>query len=195
MSRITRFALSAALAVATLPAFADTYNVDKSHSEATFTIRHLMSRVLGRFEDFSGAVNIDKANSSASTVEFTIKTASVDTANADRDKHLQGEDFFFTQKYPEITFKSTSVQPAKTKDLYTVTGDLTMRGVTKRVTLAVTFLGYANDPWGNERAGFELDTTLNRKDYGINWNKAVDNGMLLSDDVDIAIALETVKKK
>ena len=193
-----RIALVFVLALSAAAAFADTqtYVVDRAHSQATFTIRHLMSKVTGKFDDFSGAVNVDRANPAASSVEFTIKTASINTGDANRDKHLRTPDFFDAEKNPEIHFKSTSIAPSKTKNVYDVTGDLTMRGVTKKVTLPVEFLGFQKDPWGNERAGFEVDAKLNRKDYGINWNKALDNGgFLLADDVAIAINLEAVPKK
>lgn len=192
---------SLAMAVAVLaavPLFAaqETFTVDKVHSATEFKIRHMMSSVGGKFADFGGTVNIDRSNPTSSSVEFTIQTASIDTATPDRDKHLRSSDFFDVEKYPTITFKSVKVAPTKTKDTYDVTGDLTMHGVTKRITLPVIFLGFMKDPWGNERAGFELNTTVNRKDYGINWNKALDQGgYLLQDDVKIAINLETVKKK
>ena len=193
-----RIALVLALALSAAAAFADTqtYVVDRAHSQATFTIRHLMSKVTGKFDDFAGVVNVDRANPAASSVEFTIKTASIDTGDAGRDKHLRTPDFFDAEKNPEIHFKSTSIAPTKTKNVFDVTGDLTMRGVTKRVTLPVEFLGFQKDPWGNERAGFALETTLNRKDYGINWNKALDNGgFLVGDDVKVSINLETLPKK
>jgi polyisoprenoid-binding protein YceI len=188
--------LIAVFAVAAMPLFADSYTIDKQHSEATFHIRHLVSNVSGKFEQFDGTVNLDPKQAGASSVEFTIKATSVNTGVADRDNHLRTPDFFYVEKYPEITFKSTSIKPGASKDLYDVTGDLTMRGVTKRITIPVTFLGFIKDPWGNEKAGFSLQTTLNRKDYGINWNKALDNGgVLLGDDVLVTINLETQKKK
>jgi polyisoprenoid-binding protein YceI len=174
---------------------ADTYTIDKNHSDVSFTIRHFASRVRGRFADFSGAVAVDSAKPEDSSVTFTIKTASIDTNNADRDNHLRTPDFFDAAKNPEITFKSTKMTPTG-KDKYDVTGTLTMRGVSKEITLPVTYLGSMKDPGGNDRASFELSTKLNRKDYGINWNKALDNGgFMLSDDVDVTISLETVKKK
>ena len=193
-----RFAIALALTLTAAAVFADpqTYVVDRMHSQATFTVRHMMSKVSGKFDDFSGAVALDRANPAASSVEFTIKTASIDTGDPNRDKHLRTADFFDAEKNPEIRFKSTAIAPSKTKNVYDVTGDLTMRGVTKRVTLPVEFLGFQKDPWGNERAGFAVETTLNRKDYGINWNKALDNGgFLVGDDVKISINLETLPKK
>ena len=186
----------AALVLAASSLFAETFVVDKAHSEATFQVRHMMSKVSGRFKDFSGRINIDRAKPAASSVEFNIKTASIDTGDADRDKHLQTADFFDAAKNPEITFKSTSIAATKKKDLYDVTGDLTMRGVTKHVTIPVEFNGFGKDPWGNERAGFSLTTTVNRKDYGINWNKALDNGgFLVGDEVTINVNLEAQKAK
>ncbi|MBV9494215.1 MAG: YceI family protein [Acidobacteria bacterium] len=200
-----KFILTAALAVtAALPLAAQqqaaappqTWVVDKNHSEVTFDVRHMMSKVRGRFDDFSGTIVADPAKPAASSVEFTIKTASINTNTPDRDKHLRTADFFDADKYPDITFKSTSIAPTKTKDLYSVTGDLTIHGVTKRVTLPVQFLGTQKDPWGNTKAGFALETTVNRKDYGVNWNKALDNGgVLVGDDVHIEINLETGAKK
>ena len=191
-----RIALAVSLLFAAFPLFAETYNVDKNHSEATFKIRHLMSKVSGKFDDFAGSVTTDGKDAAASSVQFTIKTASIDTANEGRDKDLKSGNFFDVEKYPEITFKSTAIKPTAKKNVYDVTGDLTMHGVTKKVTLPVEFLGFGKDPWGGERAGFSLSTTLNRKDYGINWNKALDNGgYLLGDDVDISVNIEAVKAK
>ncbi|MFI5006524.1 MAG: YceI family protein [Solirubrobacterales bacterium] len=188
--------LLAALALAASPVFAaDTYNVDKAHSNAQFTIRHLMSKVTGKFNDVEGAVLIDRAKPEASSVEFKIKTASINTGEAKRDEHLRSPDFFDATQFPEITFKSTKVK-ATGKDTYQVTGMLTMHGASKEVTLPVTVLGEMKDPWGNDRAGFEVLTTLNRKDYNIIWNKTLDaGGYMLGDDVAVAIALEAVKKK
>ena len=189
-------AVAALLVTASSLFAADTFNVDKAHSEATFQVRHMMSKVSGKFDDFSGKISVDRAKPSASSVEFTIKSASVDTGNADRDKHLQTADFFDVARCPELTFKSTSIVPTKKKDVYDVTGDLTMRCVTKHITIPVEFNGFGKDPWGNERAGFSLTTTVNRKDYGLNWNKALDNGgFLLSDDVTINVNLEAQKAK
>lgn len=193
---IKRFAVVASLVLAAAPLFADTYNIDKVHSEATFKVRHMMSKVSGKFDDFGGTISVDPAKPTDGKVEFTIKTASIDTGTADRDKHLRSADFFDAEKNPEITFKSVAIRKTAKKDVYDVVGDLTMRGVTKRVTLPVEFVGFAKDPWGNTRAGFSLETTINRKDYGINWNQALDNGgLLVGDDVNIAINIEAVKAK
>jgi len=188
------FAAAALTVLAALPLRADTFAIDPGHSEVGFQVRHLVSQTRGRFNDFSGTVNLDPKNLTSSSVDFTIKAASIDTNVADRDKHLRSADFFDAEKFPEITFKSKSIKAAG-KDTYNVTGTLTMHGVSKEVTLPVTYLGQAKDPWGNTRAGFEAATTLNRKDFGIVWNKALDaGGAMLGDDVKININLETVKK-
>ncbi len=184
----------AAVLVAASAFAADSFVVDKNHSEATFQVRHLVSRVSGKFDDFTGSISVDQANPAASSVEFTIKTPSIDTGVTDRDKHLRSADFFDAEKYPEISFKSTSIKPSGRKDVYDVTGTFTMHGVTKTITLPVEFLGFVKDPRGNQRAGFTAHTTLNRKDYGINWNRALDaGGTLLSDDVDITVNIEAAK--
>jgi polyisoprenoid-binding protein YceI len=184
----------AAVLVAASAFAADSYVVDKNHSEATFQVRHLVSRVSGKFNDFTGSISVDQASPAASAVEFTIKTASIDTGVADRDKDLRSANFFEVEKYPEISFKSTSIKPSSRKDVYDVTGTFTMHGVTKTITLPVEFLGFIKDPRGNQRAGFTARATLNRKDYGITWNRALDaGGTLLSDDVDITVNIEAVK--
>jgi polyisoprenoid-binding protein YceI len=180
-------------ALAALPLRADTFTIDPAHSEVTFQIRHLVSQVRGRFNDFSGTIEMDPKNLANSSVAFQIKATSIDTNQPDRDKHLRSADFFDVEKFPEITFKSKSVKPAG-KDTYNVTGTLTMHGVSKEVTLPVTYLGQAN--MRGVRAGFATATTLDRKDYGIVWNRALDNGGgILGDDVKVEINLETVKKE
>lgn len=168
---------------------------DKVHSTATFTVRHIVSNVTGNFRDFEAAIDIDQANPASSSVEFTIQTASIDTDNTNRDEHLRSPDFFDATKYPTISFKSTAIK-ASSKTDFDVTGDLTMHGVTKRVTLPVTFLGFGKDPRGAEKGGFEIETKLNRKDYGIVWNRNLDEGgVLLGEDVKVSINLEVGKKK
>ena len=170
---------------------ADAYVIDKGHSDASFQIRHIVSRVTGHFDDFAGTVNVDKGNPGVSSVEFTIKAASINTGNANRDTELRGKDFFEVDKFPEITFKSTSIKPSAKKDVYDVTGSFTMHGVTKTITIPVEVLGFAKGPRGREVAAFTAKTTINRKDYGIVWNRAIDaGGTLLSDDVDITVNLE-----
>jgi len=192
----TRFAaLAAALAVASPALATDAYQLDKSHTTVGFQVRHIFTMLGGKFQDFSGTIQVDRAKPESSSVEFTIQAASINTNEAKRDEHLKSPDFFDVASHPTIAFKSTSVKPAG-KDVYEVTGNLTMRGVTKQVTLPVTFLGEGKDPWGNEKMGFELATTLNRKDYGINWNKTLDQGgLLVGDEVKVQISVEANKVK
>jgi polyisoprenoid-binding protein YceI len=187
-------ALSAGAAVLPVQA-ADIYNVDPGHSAVSFQVRHLVTQVSGKFNDYKGTIQLDPAKMENSAVEIAIKTTSIDTGVPDRDKHLRSADFFDVEKFPEITFKSKSIK-ATGKDQYAVTGTFTMHGVSKELTLPVTFNGTAKDPWGGQRAGFSAETTVNRKDYGIVWNKALDNGgALLGDDVKIAVNLEAAKAK
>lgn len=182
-----------ALLVAAPMFAAEPWTVDKGHSSATFKVRHFTANVVGQFRDFEGNIQIDRANPAQSSVEFTIQTKSIDTGSERRDNHLRSADFFEVEKFPTITFKSTSVA-AKSKDTFEVTGDLTMRGVTKRVTLPVTFFGFVKHPRG-EKAGFEIETILNRKDYGITWNRALDEGgFVLGEDVKVSINLEVDRK-
>jgi polyisoprenoid-binding protein YceI len=184
-----------AMALLAVSAFAaENFIVDKNHSEANFQVRHLVSRVSGKFDDFSGTISVDQANPAVSSVQFTIKTPSINTGVADRDKHLRSADFFDVDKYPEISFKSTSIKPSSRKNFYDVTGTFTMHGVTKTIILPVEFLGFVKDPRGNQRAGFSAHTVLDRKDYGILWNRALDaGGTLLSDDVDVTVNIEAAK--
>ena len=185
----------AAIVVAAPLSAADRYDLDPVHSEANFKVRHLMSNVTGAFNELSGKLTIDPKNPAASSVEFSINSSSIDTDNAERDTHLKSADWFEVAKYPAITFKSTKVAAAG-KDRYNVTGNLTIHGVTKEVTLPVAFLGFGKDPWGNERAGFETETVLDRKEYGLTWNKALDEGgVLLGDDVKVSLNLQFVRKK
>jgi len=171
----------------------ETWSIDKNHSTATFKVRHFTSNMIGQFRDFDGSVNIDRANPAKSSVELTIQATSIDTGNAKRDDHLRSADFFDVANHPTLTFKSTSVS-AKSKTEFDVTGDLTIRGVTKRVTLPVSFGGFQKTSRG-EKAGFEVETTLNRKDYGIVWNRVLDEGgVMLGEDVKVTINLELDKK-
>lgn len=170
-----------------------TYKVDADHSGVNFTIRHFVSNVPGLFKDYDGSIVYDKDNPAASKVQFTIKAASIDTGNEDRDKHLRGTDFFDVEKFPTLTFASTGVK-AQDKDTLEVTGDLTIHGVTKRVTLPVDFLGTVKTPNG-EKAGFETNFTVNRKDYGIVWNRVMDAGPILGDDVKVTISVESDRQQ
>ena len=167
-----------------------TFTIDKAHSEAAFEVRHLVTRVRGRFTDLAGTVTYDEASPERSSVAFSIRAASIDTGTPDRDAHLRSEDFFHVDRHPELTFVSTSIKAAG-RDTYAVTGDLTLRGVTKRITLPVRYLGLAKDPWGNEKLGFEAETTINRKDYGLVWNAALETGgFLVGDEVKVSVSVQ-----
>jgi polyisoprenoid-binding protein YceI len=188
-------AVIALFAAAPATMAAEAHKLDRAHSETTFQVRHLISKVSGNFSDFDAVINLDFEKPEASTVEFKINAASINTNNTKRDDHLRSEDFFFVDKHPQITFKSTSIRSAGT-NRFDVTGDFTMRGVTKSLTLPVIYLGSIKDPRGNEKHGFEISTTINRKDYEIVWNSVLDSGgTLLSDEVDVRISLQTSRQK
>lgn len=184
--------LTAAFALFATVAAADpvVYKVDPDHSGVSFTIRHFVSNVSGRFKDFDGVIKYDKANPAASSVSFTVQAKSIDTDNDDRDNHLRSPDFFDTEKFPTLTFSSTSVK-AVDADTLEVTGDLTIKGVTRKVTIPVDLLGSVKTPRG-EKAGFETSFKLDRKEYGITWNRALDTGgAVLGDDVKVSISIES----
>ena len=170
-----------------------TFTIDKAHSEVTFQVRHLVTRVRGRFADFAGTVAFDPARPELSSVALTIQAASVDTSTADRDQHLRSDDFFAVEKFPTITFVSSRVT-RKSDEAYDVSGTLTIRGVAKEVTLPVTHLGEAKDPWGNARVGFETEVTINRRDFGLVWNAALETGgFLVGDEVKISVSAQAIQ--
>jgi polyisoprenoid-binding protein YceI len=169
-----------------------TFAIDKAHSEATFQVRHLVTKVRGHFTDFSGTIQFNAEQPEESAVTFTINAASVDTATTDRDNHLRSQDFFHVEQHPTITFVSSSIKSKGNGD-YDVLGTLTIRGVAREITLPVTHLGAAKDPWGNARIGFEAETTLNRKDFGLTWNAALETGgFLVGDDVKIHLQIQAI---
>jgi len=171
-----------------------TFSIDKAHSEAVFQVRHLVTKVRGRFTDFEGDIVMNEDNPERSSVNVSIKATSIDTAQADRDTHLRSADFFDVAQYPTLNFTSTSVKKVGA-DSYQVTGDLTIHGVTRAVTLATTFLGLAKDPWGNQRAGFEAEVAINRKDFGLTWNAALETGgFLVGDEVKISLSVQAIAK-
>lgn len=168
--------------------------IDTSHSEVGFNIRHFFTKVHGRFTQFTGTVSYDPANLAASSVEVTIRDSSINTANDGRDEDLRGDDFFSSAKTPLITFTSTKVVPGADASHFHVVGDLTMRGITKPVTLNTEFLGMGpikTARGSTTQAGFYATTTINRKDWGLVWNRQVDQGgvasMMLGDDVDLVL--------
>ena len=169
-----------------------TYKIDKAHSEVVFQIRHLVTKVRGRFDDFAGSIQLNEERPELSSVEFSIKAASIDTNEKDRDNHLRSADFFDVEKFPDLTFRSKQII-TKGSDTYDVIGDLTIHGVTKEIALPITHLGKAKDPWGMERAGFEGEITLNRKDFGLMWNAPLEfGGFLVGDDVKASLSIQAV---
>ena len=169
------------------------WTIDGSHSLAEFSVKHMMvTTVKGSFQKISGNIVWDEANPAASSVEATIETSSITTRDEKRDGHLVSGDFFEVEKYPTITFKSTKVE-AKRADDFKVTGDLTIRGVTKEVTLDVEYNGSGKNPWGMTVAGFTAKTSINRKDFGLNWNVALETGgVLVSDKINVTLEIEAV---
>ena len=165
-----------------------TWTVDPVHSDVAFVARHLMvTKVRGRFTDVSGTVTVAE-DFSSSTVSASAAVASVDTGNADRDAHLRSADFFDAETYPEITFASTAITPTS------LTGDLTIKGVTKSATFDLDFAGVATDPWGNTKAAFEARTDVLRKDWGLTWNAALEGGgVLVSDKVTLSLDIQLAK--
>jgi polyisoprenoid-binding protein YceI len=181
----------------TAPAYTDltgTYTLDPAHTRIGFVARHAMvTKVRGAFNEFEGTATLDGANPASSRVQVTIDAASIDTRNAQRDEHLRSNDFLAMQDYPQITFSSTGVR--QTDDTtFEVTGDLTIKGVTNSITIPLTFEGAAKDPFGNLRAGFEGSVAINRKDYGITWNAALETGgVLVGDKIVLEFEVSAIK--
>ena len=194
---VSRIVMAAGLAgLLSLPAFAGTtkWQIDPKHSSAQFAVTHLMiSTVRGEFHQVNGTVVVDDADISKSYVNVAIDATTVDTREPDRDKHLMSPDFFDVAKYPSMTFKSTKVE-SNGPDKLKVTGDLTIRGVTKQVVLDVTApKPPIKDPWGLQRTAVSGSTKINRQDYGVAWNKALDaGGVVVGDDVNITLDVELV---
>jgi polyisoprenoid-binding protein YceI len=167
------------------------WTVDQAHSEVSFRVRHLTGRVRGHFKEYASSLMADPAQLTNGSVSVEVKTASVNTENEKRDAHLRSPDFFDVEKFPAMTFRSTKVE-ANGKDI-AISGDLTIKGVTKPVVLKGTFNGKVTDPWGKERLGFEVSTTIDRREFGLVWNKLVEGSSLVGDEVTIDIAIEAVK--
>ena len=172
-----------------------TYTIDPAHSRFGFVARHAMvTMVRGQFNEFDGTIEVDANDPTKSSAELVIQAASIDTRNAERDAHLRSNDFFAMDEYPEIRFVSTAIEPSDDEDHFRVTGDLTIRGVTKPVTFDLEFTGAAIDPWGNIRIGLEGSTVVNRKDWGVSWNTALEaGGVLVSENVTIEFEIEGIK--
>ncbi len=166
------------------------YAIDGAHSAATFKVKHLMSKATGSFKDFSGTFTFDEKNPKSLKGSFSIKADSIFTNEAKRDEHLKGADFFDVQKFPTLTFDTKEMKAAG-KGKFKLSGDFTMHGVTKPVTFDVEYLGAGKDPWGNEKVGFSASAKINRKDFGMIWNKALDTGgFVVGDEVEIDVQVE-----
>ena len=171
-----------------------TWTLDPAHTRIGFVARHAMvTKVRGSFNEFEGTAALDGANPANSHAEVTIKAASIDTRNAQRDEHLRSNDFLAMQEYPKITFASTGVRQVD-DTTFELTGDLTIKGVTNKITIPFEFEGSAKDPFGNQRVGFEGSVTINRKDYGVTWNAALEGGgVLVSDKVTLEFEISSIK--
>jgi polyisoprenoid-binding protein YceI len=179
---------------ATLSDLSGHYVLDPAHTRLGFVARHAMvTKVRGAFNDFEGSAFVDGTDFTKSTGQLTIQAASIDTRNEQRDAHLRSNDFLAMETYPEITFVATNVRQAGATTLE-VTGDLTIRGVTNSITIPFEFEGAATDPFGNLRVGFEGSTVINRKDYGITWNAALETGgVLVSDKITLEFEVSAIK--
>ncbi|HKL27412.1 MAG TPA: YceI family protein [Desulfuromonadales bacterium] len=186
--------LFAALVFSAQLAFAATYQVDPVHSQVEFTVDHLMVfKVSGSFNDYQGEIIADPASRSIESATAAIKVASIDTRESKRDDHLRSADFFDAENYPTMTFVSKRIE-GQGNDI-TVHGDLTIRGTTREVALRGKYRGENTDPWGNVRAGFSASTLINRHDYGLNWNKALETGgFVVGDEVTINLEIQGVRK-
>lgn len=172
-----------------------TWTLDPAHSSIEFSAKHMMiSTVRGRMGAVNGELIVDERNPANSTVEVTVDIAGLTTNEASRDTHLRSADFFDADNHPEATFRSTRVEPLG-EDKFRVTGDLTIRGTTRSITLDVEREGEGVDPWGNVKAAFAASTTLNRKDFGLNWNVALEaGGVLVSDKIKLEISVQAAKQ-
>jgi len=172
------------------------WNLDQVHSAVEFSVRHLaISKIKGKFKEFEAKMVFDGKAVETGSVEFTIQVASLDSDNEKRDNHLKSSDFFAAEENPTITFKSKKVSAVK-DGKFQITGDMTMRGVTKEVTFDCELLGVIDDPWGGTRAGFSAETTINRQDFGVSWNKTLDTGgFLVGNDVKLTLELEFIEAK
>lgn len=178
----------------TLNELSGSYTIDPSHTRIGFVARHAMvTKVRGAFNEFEGAVVVDGADLTASAVMLTIQAGSIDTRNQDRDGHLRTNDFLAIDEFPEITFAATGVDQTGATSLE-LTGDLTIKGVAKSVTVPFEFEGAATDPFGNQRIGFEGQVSISRKDYGLTWNAALETGgVLVSDKISLEFEVSAIK--
>lgn len=186
------FFLAGILLLGTSAVHADTYAVDTEHTTVSFKIRHLFTKVQGRFNEFAGNFVYDPASPESWSVEVVVQAGSIDTNESDRDKHLRSADFLDTEQFPTLSFKSTDVTDI-TPEGAKLHGNLTIHGVQKPVIFDLEMHGVGQDPWGNQRSGFTATTTINRKDFGLSWNKALETGKLLvGEEVQIVLDVEGI---
>ncbi len=173
----------------------DKYVVDQAHTSVGFSVKHMViTNVKGKFKQFDGVIMYDENDITKTSVSGSIPVASIDTGNERRDDHLRSEEFFHAEKYPEITFESKKV--VKRDDGYVMIGDITIRGVTKEIEVPFEVVGKITDPMGNTRIGIEAQTTINRQDFGVSWNKALEGGGLIAaDDVKVELDVEAIMPK
>ncbi|MEN7551250.1 YceI family protein [Rapidithrix thailandica] len=171
-----------------------TWIIDPAHSEIFFKVKHMMvSTVTGAFDQFTGAVETEQDNFEGANIQFKAETGSINTKNSQRDEHLKSDDFFNAEAYPELTFKSTSFE--KNGEDYKLTGDLTIRDITRQVTLDVDFNGVVVDPYNQTKAGFELSGKINRKDFNLSWNAVTEAGsIVVSDQIRLALSVQLIKQ-
>ena len=177
-----------------LTALTGDYTIDTAHSTIGFTVRHAMvTNVKGKFDDFSGSLHLDGSDPSASTASIDVKMDSIDTGSEDRDGHLKSADFFKIEEFPTMTFRSTKAEALGDED-YRITGDLTILGTTKPLTIDLEFNGSAKDPFGNERVGFEGKAEIKRSEWGLTWNAALETGgVLISDKIKLNFDISAIK--
>lgn len=176
---------------------ATTWQIDPAHTQVEFTVKHMMfSKIRGRFEKVDGSLRFDPDGDLGDAgVRVTIDAASIDTGQEDRDEHLRSADFLAAEEFPELTFESTSVEGGR-DDEFTIAGDLTIRGVTRRVELDAELSGIATDPWGNERIAFSASTTIDRRDFDLTWNQALETGgVLVGHEVKISIEVQATQSE
>jgi polyisoprenoid-binding protein YceI len=195
MKRVS--ALIVALLLSASSVFAQTtWELDKVHTNVMFTVSHMVvAEVTGSFKDFDASISGSKADYSDAQATMNIKVASISTDNEKRDAHLRSDDFFAADKFPEIAFKSKSFKKTG-ENTYKITGDFTMRGVTKTIELDAKYKGEVSDPWGNIKSGWKVTGSIDRTDYGVNWNKAIEaGGFVVGKTVELTINAEFAKKK
>jgi polyisoprenoid-binding protein YceI len=172
-----------------------TYKIDPAHSEISFKVKHLMiSTVSGVFTSFNATMESDASDFTDAKISFEADVSSISTNNPQRDGHLQSDDFFSAQKFPKITFVSTGMQK-KSDNAYTLTGDFTIRDVTKPISLAVTYNGTMTDPYGQTKVGFEITGTINRKEFGLAWSAVTEaGGVVVADDIKLALDVQMIRQ-